>query len=69
MFESEMSCGEEHPIDLRLGEEPLIPTMVSVPMVSDDWVSEVIEMATDLVPAPGQWFKFEKGEATDCEVL
>lgn len=53
---------QHHAILARPLEERLVPTVVTMAVVTDHWMRHVIEMPSDLMPSPRHRMDFQQGE-------
>ena len=51
MTEVESHGGKQHTVDARSFVEHLVPTMITVSMITDDRMSDMVRVSSDLVPA------------------
>jgi hypothetical protein len=46
---------QEHAINARSLVEHLVPSMISMAMITDDWMAKMVQVSSDLMPTPRLW--------------
>jgi len=59
--------GQQHPIQADAFRQELVVPVIPVPSVPQDWVGDVLEVPSDLVPATGQWVDLQPRESRSLE--